>query len=111
MFMIKLVQNRFGVVQSSVFGGQINGGIRLDGLPMGTLTGAREGQQHKFIGSPEFEFGIPADFLFINFGIVNWRADEFAITVYIHLKFILLSFMTTLGTFSQTIGMYGAKRI
>jgi hypothetical protein len=105
MLVIKLVQNRFGVTHIAVFGGQINGGVCLDDLPMGTLTGSREGQQHKFIGPPEFEFGIPVDFLFINFSIVNWRADEFAIIVYIHLKFILLSFMTTLGTFSQTIGM------
>jgi hypothetical protein len=84
MLEIKLVQNRFGVTQSSVFSGQIDGGICLDGLPMDTLAGSHEGQQHKFIGPPEFKFGIPADFPFINFSIVNRRADELAITVYVH---------------------------
>jgi hypothetical protein len=38
---------------------------------MGTLAGAHQGQQHKFTGSPKFEFGIAADFLFINLYIVN----------------------------------------
>jgi hypothetical protein len=96
MFVIKLVQNRFGVVHSAVLSGQINGGIFLDGLPTGTLAGSQQGQQYKLIGPSKFEFGIPADFLFINFSIVNWRADEFAITVYIHHYFYFAFLYDTL---------------
>jgi len=84
VFVIKLVQNRFGVTQIAVFGGQINGGVCLDSLHVGTLAGPHQGKQYKFIGPPEFDIGIPADFLFVNFDIVNRSTYEYAVIVYIH---------------------------